>query len=31
MLSRSAIVAAETEDGRDRALARMGSAVFEGD
>jgi hypothetical protein len=31
MLSRSAIVAAETEDGRDRALARMGSAAFEGD
>ena len=31
MLSRSAIVAAETEDGRDRALARMGSVVFEGD
>jgi drug/metabolite transporter (DMT)-like permease len=31
MLSRSEIVAAETEDGRDRALARMGSAVFEGD
>ena len=30
MLSRSAIVAAETEDGRDRALARMGSAAFEG-
>ena len=31
MLSRSAIVAAETEDGRDRALARMGSPAFEGD
>ena len=31
MLSRSAIVAAETADGRDRALARMGSAAFEGD
>lgn len=30
MLSRSAIVAAETADGRDRALARMGSAAFEG-
>ncbi len=31
MLSRSAIVAAETTGGRDRALARMGAAAFEGD
>jgi hypothetical protein len=31
MLSRSSIVAAETASGRDRALARMGATVLEGD